>query len=244
MSQHSYSIQLFSLRDTMGSDFEGTLRKVSEMGYKGVEFAGFYGHTAEEVKSILSRYDLALTGTHSPFSDLLDRYEETVAFHRAIGNRYYILPGVDLSSQEKIDFFVEKANVLCDRLAEVGITLCYHNHAGEFHPNADGSLPYEQLLSRTKIWLEVDAYWAFVGMKDPLALLKRLGDRVKFIHIKDGFSDGKGMPLGQGEAPVKAVYQKALETGIPLVVESETCNPDGLSEAKICIDYLFSMENG
>ena len=69
-----------------------------------------------------------------------------------------------------------------------------------------------------------------------------MGDRVKCIHIKDGSADGKGKPLGMGEAPVQDVYNYAIEADIPLVVESETLTPDGITEAKICIEYLASLE--
>ena len=90
--------------------------------------------------------------------------------------------------------------------------------------------------------LEIDTYWAYVGMKNPVALLERLKDRVKVIHVKDGDADGNGTPLGMGTAPVADVYAKAIEMGLPMVVESETCKPDGMTEAEICIKYLKSLE--
>jgi len=242
MTKRPYSIQLYSLRDTTPQDLDGTLAKVSALGYKAVEFAGFFGHTPEQICDMLTRHNLAVSGTHSPFIDLVNHYEETVAYHKAIGNKFYIIPGVDLSSQAKIDAFISAANPLCDKLQEEGITLCYHNHSGEFKPNADGSVPYEQLLYRSKISLEVDTFWAYVGMKDPIALLERVGDRLTFIHIKDGLANGKGFPLGMGEAPVKEVYDWAVAHNIPLVVESETLSPDGITEAKICIEYLATLE--
>ena len=242
MTKYPYSIQLYSLRDTTPKELDGTLAKVSALGYQAVEFAGFFGHTPEQITEMLNRHTLKVSGTHCPFSDLVRHYDETLAYHKAIGNQFYIIPGVDLSTQEKIDAFINDVNPLCDKLAAEGITLCYHNHAGEFKPNADGSVPYEQLLYRSKIALEVDAYWAFVGMRNPIAILERVGDRLKFIHIKDGSADGKGKPLGMGEAPVKEVYDWAVAHNIPLVVESETLTPDGITEAKICIEHLISLE--
>ena len=128
------------------------------------------------------------------------------------------------------------------KLAAEGITLGYHNHHKEFLPNKDGSNIEDQLIYRTNVMLEIDTYWAYVGMKNPIALLDRLGDRVKVIHIKDGDAEGNGTPLGMGTAPVADVYAKAIEMGLPMVVESETCNPDGMTEAKICIEYLKSLE--
>ena len=74
-------------------------------------------------------------------------------------------------------------------------------------------------------------------------LLDRIKDRLEFIHIKDGTPDGKGFPLGMGSAPVAEVYDYAVRNGIPMIVESETCEPDGITEAEICINYLKKLEN-
>ena len=88
----------------------------------------------------------------------------------------------------------------------------------------------------------MDTYWAYVGMKHPINLLERLGDRVKFLHIKDGNEQGAGQPLGRGTAPIKEVYDYAVAHDIQLVVESETLTPDGLTEAQICADWLHSIQ--
>lgn len=239
----NYSIQLYSVRDLAQNNLSEAVRQMAELGYSSVEFAGFFGHNPDEINEMLNKNGIEVSSTHSSFDDLVNNYNETVAFHRAIGNRLYILPGVDLSSQEKLDDFVKKANEISKRLTQDGITLAYHNHAHEFALNADGSLIYEQLLYRTDLKLEVDTYWAFVGMKDPIALLDRVGDRLACIHIKDGLADGNGRPLGKGEAPVARVYDYAVKNNIRMIVESETCNPDGVTEARICIDYLHSLEN-
>ena len=238
-----YSIQLYSVRDTSEKSLEAALKAVSELGYSAVEFAGFFGHSAEEVKAMLEKYNLKVSGTHSSLDDLINNFDATVEYHKAIGNKNYIIPGYDIWSQEKIDYFVKNVNELEKKLSEHGISLGFHNHSREFEMNEDGSFPYEQIIYRTNIQLEVDTYWAFVGMKNPIALLERIKDRIKFIHIKDGFADKKGMPLGKGEAPVKDVYAWAKENGKLMVVESETLNPDGITEAKICIDYLKQLEN-
>lgn len=242
MTKAPIGIQLYSVRDGMEKDFEGTLRRLSELGYTSVEFAGFFGHTAEQVNEILNKYNLKVSGTHSSFDDLVNNYEETVAFNKAIGNKNYIIPCYDLWSQEKLDRFVELVNPIYDRLAADGITLAFHNHHREFEVLENGEMVYEQLIYRTNLKLEVDTYWAFVGMKNPVGLLERLGDRVIFAHIKDGDVNGDGKPLGLGEAPVSDVVAYVKSKGIPMVVESETCNPSGLAEAEICIDYLNSLD--
>lgn len=234
-------IQLYSVRDGMEQDFEGTLKKVHELGYTDVEFAGFYGRTPEQINELLAKYDLKISGTHSAFDDLVNNYDETVAFHKAIGNKNYIVPAYDLTNQGYLDAFVEKAAVISKKLAADGIRLGFHNHSREFMMQADGSVAYEQLIYRTDIMLELDTFWAFVGMGDALAMMDRLGDRLGFIHLKDGTKEGKGKPLGLGEAPIKAVYEKAIAMGVPMVVESETCTPSGLEEARLCMEHIKTI---
>jgi len=237
-----YGIQLYSVRDLTEKNMEEALRQVSELGYKFVEFAGFFGIPAEEIKGMLDKYGLKVSGTHTGWKEIAEHFEETVAYHKAIGNKNIIIPGGDFSDQKKLDALIDMINEFQPKLAAEGITLGYHNHHKEFLPNKDGSNIEDQLIYRTNVMLEIDTYWAYVGMKDPIALLDRLGDRVKVIHIKDGDAEGNGTPLGMGTAPVADVYAKAIEMGLPMVVESETCNPDGMTEAKICIEYLKSLE--
>ena len=236
----NYSIQLYSVRDI--EDLDELLKKVAELGYKEVEFAGYRGHSGEEIRAMLDKYGLEVSGTHAGLQPLLDDFDGTVEFNKKIGNKHYIIPGHDLSSQDKLDSFIANVNELNEKLKEHGITLAFHNHAGEFKNNADGSVVYEQLIYRTNIQLEVDTYWAFVGMKNPIALLERIKERITFIHLKDGNSVGKGTPLGMGEAPVKAVYDWAVANGKRIVVESETLTPSGIDEAKICFNYLKTIE--
>ena len=238
-----YGLQLYSVRDSAEKSLEETVKRVAELGYSSVEFAGFFGRTPEQIRNMLDENGIKISGTHSPFEDLVNNFDETVAFHKAIGNKTYIVPGIDLSSQEKIDYFVKTVDPIVKKLNEHGINFAYHNHNREFLPNSDGSVPYEQLLYRTDISFEVDTYWAFVGMKNPLELLKRMEGRISFVHIKDGTADGHGFPLGMGEAPVKEVWKAVWDLNIPMVVESETCKPDGLTEAEICIKYLKELEN-
>jgi len=239
-----YGLQMYSVRDITATDLEGALRQVAEMGYKFVEFAGFFGHSAEDVKSWLDKYGLRVSGTHTGIKELDEDFEGTVAYHKIIGNKNIIVPGHDLSDQAKLDEFIEKANRYQPMLAEHGISLGYHNHSHEFLPNKDGSQIEDQLIYRTNLDIEIDTFWFYNATQvSAVAMMERIKDRLKVIHIKDGFVGGKGVPLGMGSAPVREVYDKAIEMGIPMVVESESLTPDGMTEAKICIEYLKAQEN-
>ena len=118
-----YGLQMYSVRDITGKDLKGALKQVADIGYKYVEFAGFFGHEAKEVKGWLDEFGLTASGTHTGINPLLDDFEGTVKYHKAIGCPTIIIPGADLSSQEKLDAFVKNVNGLIPKLADEGITL-------------------------------------------------------------------------------------------------------------------------
>ena len=237
-----YGIQMYSVRDITEKDMPGALRALAEMGYKNVEFAGFFGIPAEEIKKLLDDNGLKVSGTHTGWNEIAEHFEETVAYHKAIGNTRIIIPGADLTTKAKLDAFIDMLNEFQPKLAAEGITLGYHNHDHEFKPNEDGQIIYDEIVARSNVALEIDTYWAYVGKQDPIAMMHELKDRVHMIHIKDGDADGHGTPLGLGTAPAAEVYKTAVEMGIQMIVESETCKPSGLDEARVCIEFLKEQE--
>lgn len=241
--KNNYGIQLYSVRDAMAVDMAGTMQRIADLGYKHVEFAGFFGHSAEEVRKMLDDTGLVCSGTHSPWTDLRPtKIMETIAYHKTIGNPNYIVPGADLSTLEKIEEFCNVINFAQPILAAEGIALGYHNHSHEFVVMPWGSTIHGELERRTSVEFEIDTFWAFNAGLDPVKVMERLKSRMQVIHLKDGFKGGKGIPLGQGEAPVKAVIDYAAANGLKMVVESETLTPSGMDEAIACIDFL--KENG
>lgn len=238
-----YGLQLYSVRDITEKDLDGALRAVADLGYKYVEFAGFFGHSAKIVREMLDRYGLKVSGTHTGCDELCaDKIEETIAYHKELGNENIIIPGADFSTREKLDGVIALINEAQPKLAAAGIRLGYHNHSHEFLPTAYGAYIHRELETRTAVELEIDTYWAYVAGEDPIALLSRLGERVRVIHLKDGYADGKGLALGEGTAPVAAVREYAIAHGLTMVVESETCDPTGIEEVGRCIRYLRSLE--
>ncbi len=238
-----YGLQLFSVRDLTDKDLEGALKAVAEMGYKYVEYAGFFGHSAEQVKEWQDKYGLQCSGTHTGWGEILpENIEATIAYHKTIGNKHIIIPGADLGTLEKIIDFCAVMNKAQLRLAQEGISLGYHNHSHEFVVMPWGSTIHSELEKRGTFDFEIDTFWAFNAGIDPIATLERLSGRVKVIHLKDGFKGGAGKSLGQGEAPVLAVREYAITAGLRMVVESEGCDPSGLEEVKRCIDFLKAQE--
>ena len=237
-----FGIQMYSLRDLTQNDLAAGIKTVAEQGYRLIEFAGFFDHSAEEVKAMLDENGVTVSGTHSGMKFLVEDYDGFVTFLKTIGCTEYIIPGHDLSTREKMDEFIEQVNYFQPKLEADGLRLSYHNHAHEFDNRYGDYVIYDELTKKTNINFEIDTYWAYVAGKDPVALMEEYKDRLVFIHIKDGSADGHGTPLGMGTAPVTAVFATAGEMVIPMGVESETCTPSGAEEAQICINYLRELE--
>ena len=251
-----YGIQMYSLRDVTNEDLRGALKMVADMGYKYIEFAGFFGHAANEVKAWLEEYGLVCSGTHTGAGALApDKIEETILFHKAIGCKNLIIPGMDWSTLEKMEENIVLMNVAQKKLAENGIALGYHNHSGEFMLTAYDKIIEDEIINRTSVELEIDTFWAFNAGLDPVSLCESLKDRIRVIHLKDGIPSKPenrnfqnvhngvvGKSSGEGEAPIEAVRQWAMENDVLMVIESEGCDPTGPEEVKRCIEYLCTLE--
>lgn len=237
--KNNYGLQLYSVRDITEKDLESAIRTVAELGYSSVEMAGFFGHSAEEVRKMLDGIGVTLAGTHSSDFELSEeKIEDTIAYHKALGNKNYIIPAVDFSTPEKIEAFVSLVNNALPRLAEAGITLAYHNHSAEYLTHTPEGCFLDTLEKRTNIRFEIDTYWAWNAGRSPTEEMKRLGDRLILIHLKDGLRGGEGKALGEGEVPLSEIIAAAEMLGVPMVVESETLDPTGPEEVKRCIEYL------
>ena len=240
---NKYGLQLYSIRDITGNDLAGAIESVAKLGYSSVEFAGFFGHSAADVKAMLNNNGLTVSGTHSSLEDLRPtRIMDTLKFHKELGNPRYIVPGADLSTLEKIRDFCNVMSFAKPIFAAEGIKIGYHNHSHEFVVMPWGSTIHSEIEKNTDIEFEIDTFWTFNAGVDSVKILERLKDRISVIHLKDGFKGGKGMALGEGEAPVKDVIVAANRLGFDMVVESETLFPTGLEEVERCINYLRSIE--
>ena len=252
----NYGLQMYSVRDLTGTDMREALSRVAAMGYRYVEFAGFFDHPAEQIKAWLDEFGLEVSGTHTGMDQITpDTIEETIAYHKAIGCRDLIVPGAKWNTPEEMEETLAALNEAQKRLAEEGITLGYHNHSKEFYPTPYGKVTEDEVIARTDVKLEIDTFWLFNAGIEPVAYCEAHKDRIRMIHIKDGVipkeavrdwstahKDVKGVSLGSGDAPVARIRDWALQNGILMVVESEGLDPTGLEEVERCIQYLRTLE--
>lgn len=251
-----YGLQMYSVRDITKDDLKGALKAVAEMGYKYVEFAGFFDNTAEDVKAWLDEYGLVASGTHTKLDALTDEtIDETIRYHQVIGCKNLIVPSAKWKTEEQMEENIAALNAAQKKLAAAGITLGYHNHSGEFYETPYGKVVEDELIARTDIAIQIDTFWLFNAGIDPVPYLEAHKDRIRVIHLKDGiiskdtkgsFADAKngaeGKSVGSGDAPVKAVREWAIKNNVLMVIESEGLDPTGPEEVKRCIDVLRALD--
>lgn len=190
------ALQLYSVRDDLEKDFEGTLRKVKAMGYEGVEFAGLYGHKPAEVKKLLDEIGLIPVSAHVPFVDLMADPEGMVNDYAEIGCKYIAIPYLTPEYRpngEKFAEVIEGAKVLGKAAKERGLTLLYHNHDFEFEKiNGEYALDilYKSVPSDL-LQTQIDTCWVNVAGEDPAAYLEKYAGRSPVVHLKDFVMPGK-----------------------------------------------------
>jgi sugar phosphate isomerase/epimerase len=217
----SYSLQLYTLRNAIQEDLWGTIRKVAEIGFSQVEPYNFVA-TAHELGAALRENGLTAPSGHAP---LLSQDQDGIfAAAKELGITTVIEPFIPADrwqSAEDVQSTAASLNAAAKKGAEYGIRVGYHNHQWELESIIEGrtALEYFADLLDPELVLEVDTYWVAVGGQDPVEILTKLGDRVKFIHIKDGplTTDTKAqLPAGQGQVRILDVIAaaKSLEVGV------------------------------
>lgn len=250
-----YGLQMYSIRDITKDSMRLALEKVAAMGYKNVEFAGFFDYTAEQIRIWLDTFGLTASGTHTGLGAITpENIDATIAYHKAIGCDHLIVPGADWKTEEKLNANIAALNAAQPKLAAAGIRLGYHNHSGEFLVTPYGKIIEEEIIARTNVDLEIDTFWSYNAGMDNIALLDRLADRINTIHLKDGIPTAAefrtygdwhhgvvGKSVGSGTAPVREVCEWAYAHGVRVVIESEGLDPTGLDEVGRCIDFLKTL---
>lgn len=217
----SYSLQLYTVRNAIQEDLPGTIRRVAELGFTQVEPYNFVA-TATELGAALRENGLTAPSGHAPL--LSQDQDEIFAAAKELGITTVIEPFIPADrwqSAEDVQATAAQLNEAAKKGAEYGVRVGYHNHQWELESVIEGrtALEYFADLLDPGLVLEVDTYWVAVGGQDPVDILTKLGDRVKFIHIKDGplTTDTKAqLPAGKGKVAVLDVIAaaKSLEAGV------------------------------
>jgi sugar phosphate isomerase/epimerase len=237
------AVHMVSVWGDADRDLSGTLERIAEMGYLGIELVGLHGATPDEFRAKVDALDLEVIGGSLPFLDDEKELEKYYNATRDVGCKLVMthLEEKHFASPES----VAKAADLCNRFAATiqpeGMELVYHNHWWECTPRGDGTLPLVEFASQLdeSISLVPDVYWVAVGGVDVADTLRELGGRVKRLHLKDGpINETDPMTaVGSGKVDIPAAVAAAPQADWH-VAELDTYDGDPLEAIAQSYDYL------
>ncbi len=241
------AVQLYSVRDDMEKDFYGTIRKMKEFGYDGVEFAGLFGQNPEEIKAFCEEIGIVPISAHVPYYDMLENPEAVLADYKTIGCKYVVVPYLTEECRPGTDGFaatVEGIRKIGEAAKALGLQLLYHNHDFEFVKIGEeyaldvlySSVPADLLKT------EIDTCWVNVAGVNPSEYIEKYAGRSPVVHLKDFKRSGEKlgklydligiddegeqeeedsfsfMPVGYGVQDMPAILAACEESGAEWVV--------------------------
>lgn len=252
-------IQLYSVRDAIGQDVEGTLAKVGEIGYNYAEAAGysdgkFYGMEPEAFKAAVEKSGMQLVSSHTSHSvpdsagwdQAMAWWDQCIDAHKRAGCAYIVQPSMDHVGYESLDGlkrYCDYFNAVGEKCNAQGIRFGYHNHNKEFGPTADSLVTniYEFMLANTdpaKVMFQMDVYWCTVGGKNPIDYFNANPGRFELLHIKDKEELG-----ASGMMDFKPIYESISVAGAKYcIVEVERYNFEPIESLKMSYDFLNNAE--
>lgn len=246
MNQIPIALQMYSLREETEKDFAGTLKKVAEMGYDGVEFAGYGGYSAKELKDLLNRLGLKAASSHVPLETLETDLDQVIDYQQKLGSKHIVCPHLapDRQTDEGYRELVTVLNTIGKTCFEAGITFSYHNHDFELEPVAGGQSALDMLFTETNpkwVQTELDIYWLAKAGEDPVEWIKRYHNRTPLIHLKDMTTDEEQFfaELGTGGIDLESVMKVGAQSNVEWwIVEQDQSRKTPLESVKQSIDFL------
>jgi sugar phosphate isomerase/epimerase len=242
------ALQLYSVREACSRDLPGTLKAIAEMGYEGVEFAGYYGRSADELRKMLDNLGLKVAGTHISIDALLgDELQRTIEFNRVLGNRFLIVPSLPEERRCSKTVWLETArliNEIAEKVKTEGMRVGYHNHAVEFQP-INGELPWDIFfgVAAPDVAMQLDTGNAMRGGVSPdgvLEIMKRYPGRAATVHLKEFSSKNELALIGEGEMKWQEFFSLCETIGGTewYIVEQENYAFSPIECARRCIRNL------
>ena len=253
-------LQLYSLRDSIRNDVPGTIKKVSEIGYKFVEPAGyrdgkFYGMEPADFKKLCDENKLPVLSSHTGrnlpdsagYAAAMAWWDTCIAAHIAVGAKYIVQPSMGRDAYESLAGLKK----YCDYFNEIGakcnakgIRFGYHNHSQEFKTtkvDSTGAVIYDFMLENTdpaKVMFEIDLYWAVEGGANPVDYFNKYPGRFELWHIKDEKEIG-----ASGKMDFKAIWAASEKSGMKYgVVEVEQYSFDTFTSVQKSLEFLNNAE--
>jgi sugar phosphate isomerase/epimerase len=246
----SAGLQLYTLRKNLERDFKETLRQVSALGIKQVEFAGYFKQAPVQVKEILKKYGLSAPSAHINLETLRGSLPKAIDDAKIIGHKYLVLGNIPAESRKSLADYktiIELLNKAGKECRKAGLQFAYHNHDFEFKI-LDGTLPYDLILAETDpqtVKMEMDLYWITKAGFDPVTYFKKYPKRFELVHVKDmdATPEKSFTEAGRGVIDFKKIISKAREAGIRhYFIEQDKTPGEPLESVKISLKYLQSLK--
>ncbi|MGA7062831.1 MAG: sugar phosphate isomerase/epimerase [Candidatus Acidiferrales bacterium] len=256
-------LQLYSVRELLPTDYDGTLQKLGALGYREVEAAGFFDHSASEVKQAMGRAGLNCVGAHYPLAKLQPQLDEIIRYGKDLGLEFIICASPmakDAAAESKAPLTLEdwrwnaeQFNRIGERMHAAGLGFGYHNHMHEFRED-HGVLPYNELLRLTDpqyVKMELDCGWMVLGGQNPAYYLERYPERYYMLHVKDFKIVGAVNPatpppsteLGRGSIDYRPILEAAKKTRVKhMFVEQEEFDMAPLEALRIDAEYMKALK--
>ena len=253
-------VQLYTVRDLMKDDFEGTIAKVAQIGYKEVEFAGYFGRTPQQVRDVVEKNGLSAPSTHVQYDELDDKFPSVIEASKTIGLQYIVCPWIPEEMRKSPDIWKqasEKFNRCGEATKKAGMQFGYHNHWFEFLPT-NGVLPYDQLLKlcdKDLVKMEMDLCWITTAGADPLKYFDEYPGRFPLVHVKDvkklphvtqggaqNFGDTVDLTeVGSGIIDWKRIFAQSEKAGIKHYIVEHDHPKQPLASIKGSYEYLSKL---
>ena len=245
-------LQLYSLRNEIQEDLEGSLEKISNIGYVKLEAAAysegkFYGMEPAKFRELIKKYGMKVISSHLTFKD--EEVVQVLDAHREAEIKYLVWPWIGQEQRQSIESYqklAEKFNSFGQLCKENDLHFGYHNHDFEFTP-IGGQIPYEILLESTNpdfVFMQIDLYWAAYAGQDPVKYFEKYPGRFKLWHVKDMKADAsKGMTeVGSGIIDYKKIFEYRSLAGMKeFFVEQDVIEGDGFESVKKSFDHLSEL---
>lgn len=242
------ALQLYSVREDCAKDFPGTLKAVAKMGYAGVEFAGYYNNTADQLKKMLAELGLKVAGTHTGIDTLRgEKLQQTIEFHKVLGNKFLTVPSLPdetFTSRDACLAMAEEFNRIAGVLKAQGMFVGYHNHAKEFTNTIDGQTAWDFFFSHTRdVVMQLDTGNALHGGAKALDILKKFPGRARTVHLKEYSATNDKAVVGAGDIPWEQVLTACETLGGTewYIVEQETYAYPPMECVDLCLKHLRKL---
>lgn len=244
-------LELYTVRAEMQKDVAATLARVAQIGYREVEFAGYFRLPPEQVRALLDQSGLTSPSVHASIEMLERDFGASASAAKIIGHEMLIVPSLNtrtLTDTASWKGIATRFNALGKKARDAGLRFGFHNHASEATAMADGATPYDILLGDTDpslVDFQMDLYWMIKAGGDPLAYFAAHPGRFRSVHVKDATSAPElaMRDVGAGNIDWKRIFAKHFQAGIRYyLVEHDSPGPDPFASAKASHDYLAKLE--